>query len=299
MKKMVSRVLAACALLASLAVGAAPTLTYYSGGVATTKSSWTASAENTAAGWKYDLKALDTDVLELYGEGASYKLSGSVSSDFSVLIAKSCTVTLESYSVKGSKSPFVVSNGATLTLLIGEGTTTIEGASTLTDAGHAGIEVQPGGKVIIDKVEGSSDEACILNVTGGRDSAAVGATDGGSCGDIEINGGTINATAGDEAAGIGGANINADGNYTIGTITINGGVVTANGRDRGAGIGVGLVQHSSTVTAAGIYINGGTVNATENDGRAAGIGTGEVSSCWCGHWHRHYRNGRSGYHQQD
>ena len=277
MKKMVSRVLAACALLASLAVGAAPTLTYYSGGVATTKSSWTASAENTAAGWKYDLKALDTDVLELYGEGASYKLSGSVSSDFSVLIAKSCTVTLESYSVKGSKSPFVVSNGATLTLLIGEGTTTIEGASTLTDAGHAGIEVQPGGKVIIDKVEGSSDEACILNVTGGRDSAAVGATDGGSCGDIEINGGTINATAGDEAAGIGGANINADGNYTIGTITINGGVVTANGRDRGAGIGVGLVQHSSTVTAAGIYINGGTVNATENDGRAAGIGTGEVS----------------------
>ena len=170
--------------LTALTAKAAPTLTYYSGGVETTKSSWGGGLlhlddeEDTAAGWKYDVKTGDTDVLELYGEGASYKLSGSVSSDFSVLIAKSCTVTLENYSVDNSKSPFVVSNGATLTLLIGEGTSTIKGSATITggtDTGHAGIEVQPGGTLIIDKVEGASDEACILNVTGGNDSAAIGA----------------------------------------------------------------------------------------------------------------------------
>jgi len=272
------RAMVACAMLAVLAAEAAPTLTYYSHGVEETKSSWTSDASDTAAGWEYDLKALDTDTLKLYGEGASYKLSGTVSSDFSVIVEKSCTLTLEGYSASNSQSPIVVSDGATLTLLIGEGTSSLTGATTGTHGNHAGIEVQPGGTLIIDKVEGASDEACILNAKGGNDSAAIGANDNSSCGNIVINGGTINAESGDEAAGIGGGNINTSGDFTIGTITINGGIVTAKGRDRGAGIGVGLVQHSCTVTAEGIYINGGVVNASDmNDGRAAGIGTGEVS----------------------
>ena len=265
------------AATASAATGS-PTLTYDKGSGEVSATFALSSRSDTAGGWDYEVHALDTDTLKLYGEGASYKLSGTNVTDFRVLVEKSCTVTLDNYSVSTSKSPFVVSDGATLTLLIGEGTSTIVGASTLTDAGHAGIDVQRGGTVVIDKVPGGTDDACILNVTGGNDSAAIGASDGGSCGNIVINGGTITAQAGDEAAGIGGSNIDAAGTYEIGTITINGGNVTAYGRDRGAGIGVGCVQHSCTVTAAGIYINGGTVNATENDGRAAGIGTGEVSA---------------------
>lgn len=267
--------------LTALTAVAAPTLTWYdnSGAPLGTKTSWLSGDENAVAGWKYDLRVSDTDTLELYGEGASYKLSGSNVTDFSVIVKKSCTITLENYSVSLSQSPFVVSEGATLTLLIGEGTSTITGATALTSGGHAGIEVSPGGTVVIDKVEGANDADCILNMKGGNDSAAIGATDNKSCGNIEINGGTITAEAGDEAACIGGGNINARGDYTIGRITINGGVVNAKGRDRGAGIGVGLVQQTCTVTAEGIYINGGEVTAIDmNDGRAAGIGTGEVSA---------------------
>lgn len=274
---MASRVIVACASMAALTAGAAPAFTYVSGGVEKTKSSWTSDTSDSAAGWAYDSKLLDTDTLTLSGPGP-YKLSGRAT-DFSVIVAGSCTVTFEGYSASNSKTPVVVSGGATLTLLVGEGTSTLAGATTITeiaDTGHAGIEVQSGGTVVIDKVEGATDADCVLNVNGGNDSAAIGASDSSSCGDIVINGGTINATGGNEAAGIGGCNVKR-GTVTMGSITINGGVVTATGNDRGAGIGTGLVQAGGTVTAAGIYINGGTVTATETDGRAAAIGAGEVT----------------------
>jgi hypothetical protein len=160
-------------------------------------------------------------------------------------------------------------------LLVGAGGATLHGAGN-----HAGINVQSGGTVIIDKVEGETDAECCLTVNGGDDGAAIGGNPNSSCGNIVINGGTVTATGGDEAAAIGGGNIHSAGNYTIGTITINGGIVTANGRDRGAGIGTGVVQFTSSanLTAEGIYINGGVVNASDtNDGRGAGIGTGEVA----------------------
>lgn len=268
------RVLALCAALVSLSAGAAPTLTYYSGDEEMTKSSWTADASDAAAGWAYDLKALDTDTLTLSGPGP-YKLCGSAI-DFSVIVAESCTVTLEGYSVSDSQSPIVVSAGATLTLLVGEGTNTLAGATTATHGNHPGIEVQTDGTVVIDKVEGKDDADCVLNASGGNDCAAIGAKDNSSCGDIVINGGTVNATGGDEAAGIGGGNVKNQA-VEIGTITINGGIVTATGNDRGAGIGTGLVQRGGTATAKGVYINGGVVTATATDGRAAGIGSGEVT----------------------
>lgn len=86
---------------------------------------------------------------------------------------------------------------------------------------------------------------------------------------ITINGGTITASGGDAAAGIGGGN-----GGTGGKITINGGTVDAYGGDgvggTGGGAGIGGGQGASNDTTV---IHGGTIIARGYDG-GAGIGGG-------------------------
>ena len=103
-----------------------------------------------------------------------------------------------------------------------------------------------------------------LKATGGDSGAGIGG--GGQWGDgsgenITITGGSVTATGGKWAAGIGGV-----GNGK--NITINGGTVNATGTDGGAGIGGGSRGSGEAIT-----ITGGTVNATGTDG-GAGIGGG-------------------------
>ena len=86
-------------------------------------------------------------------------------------------------------------------------------------------------------------------------------------GNIDIHGGDIRATGGDNAAGIGGCE-----DRSSGTITIWDGKIRATGGDYGAGIGGGE-DGSGTNT----YIYGGDVKATAGV-RAAGIGGGERCS---------------------
>jgi uncharacterized repeat protein (TIGR02543 family) len=83
-------------------------------------------------------------------------------------------------------------------------------------------------------------------------------------------GGTLNATGGLSAAGIGGGL-----NSSCGNITISGGIVTATGFGGAAGLGSG----SSDSSCGNIFISGGTINATGNY-YGAGIGSGSHdSSC--------------------
>ena len=102
-----------------------------------------------------------------------------------------------------------------------------------------------------------------LNATGGNQGAGIGG--GRSCSDtdITIKGGDITATGGESGAGIGGGN---GGNGS--NITISDGTVTATGGENGAGIGGGNYGIGSN-----IIISGGTVNAT-GDENGAGIGGG-------------------------
>ncbi len=109
-----------------------------------------------------------------------------------------------------------------------------------------------------------------------------------------IDGGTINATGGDSAAGIGsGLNsrssvtiksgtVNAKGNQhsnsgssgiggSYADVTISGGNITATGYDTGAGIGGSYSGDSSKIT-----ITGGTITAN-GTGEAPAIGGGSVS----------------------
>ena len=112
--------------------------------------------------------------------------------------------------------------------------------------------------------------------TGGMDAAGIGSGSGSStnpssCGAITINGGTVEATGGMNAAGIG-----SGYRYSsCGAITISGGMVEARGDNDGAGIGSGYGSSCSTIT-----INGGTVEATGGS-NAVGIGSGGNSSS-CG-----------------
>ena len=107
-----------------------------------------------------------------------------------------------------------------------------------------------------------------LTASGGENAAGIGGGDQGSGGTVTINGGNVTATGGDFAAGIGGGGWNGSG----GTITIHGGKVTATCGSYAAGIGGGWNGSGGTVT-----IHGGSVTAT-GGGSGAGIGGGKDGS---------------------
>ncbi|MGI6496099.1 MAG: hypothetical protein ACOX5G_08430 [Kiritimatiellia bacterium] len=65
-------------------------------------------------------------------------------------------------------------------------------------------------------------------------------------GDVTVSGGTLAATAGASAAGIGGGAKGASG-----SLTVSGGTVVATGRGYGAGVGGGMGQAGGTVTVSG------------------------------------------------
>lgn len=99
--------------------------------------------------------------------------------------------------------------------------------------------------------------------------------------DLVIHGGRINATGGDDAAGIGGGGNNSLSDRQLfayfGQITIYGGSITAHGGSNGAGIGLGIDVGAPTDMEVGtIKIYGGKIYAYGGDD-GAGIGGGDGS----------------------
>ena len=90
-----------------------------------------------------------------------------------------------------------------------------------------------------------------ITATGGDDGAGIG----GNSGAVNIYDGSVIAQGGDRSAGIGGSY-----NCVCGTVTIYGGTVTAAGGVEGAGIGGGMGESGGTVS-----IYGGTVTASGGD----------------------------------
>jgi len=137
---------------------------------------------------------------------------------------------------------------------------TLVGTNTLKSGGYeAGIRVPSSASITI-KGAGS------LAATGGSWAAGIGGGYQETGGNITIYSGTVNAYGGDGAAGIGGGNQGNGGN-----IKITGGTVNAYGGGStgfGAGIGGGNRGNGGNIT-----ISGGTVNANGGYG-AAGIGGG-------------------------
>ncbi len=129
-----------------------------------------------------------------------------------------------------------------------------------------GIKVLPGNTL---NIYGQSGGTGALISIGINRCAGIGGDDNKDNGTVVIHGGTVTATGGREAAGIGGgngySNVESNTHGDGGNVTIYGGTVTATGGEYAAGIGGGRNKNSGNIS-----IYGGKVNATG----ASGIGTG-------------------------
>ena len=191
--------------------------------------------------------------------------NGAYNSDVpKVQIADGASVTLSGATINRN------SYFATAALIcLGDANIDLVGTNTLNMNGMYG----PGILVPSEKtltIDGSGS----LTATGGADAAGIGGKRNAASGNITINGGTVTATGGSSGAGIGGGFGDNGSGASCGNITINGGTVTATGGGSGAGIGSG---RGSGASCGNITINGGTVNATGGNG-AAGIGSGYDAS---------------------
>lgn len=255
---MIARVLAACALLASLAVGAAPTLTYYSGGVATTKSSWTASAENTAA-----------------GIGGCNVNSGSVT--FGTITINGGTVTATETDGRGCGigAGEVTGGTATVNEIIITGGTVTASASTDKDNSTA-YQLEAAGAGI-----GAGASTACGNVTiagghitanGGTSAAGIGAGTGADadCGTITFIGGTVEAERGGSTA----QNVGNGANGECSNVVVTGGsLVTDHGAVTPAPSGIGNeAGHAVTIQNDNWTVG----QAIEISGVPAGYGTNDI-----------------------
>ena len=152
------------------------------------------------------------------------------------------------------------------------GTLTIEGGLTI--EAHGAVKAAGIGSGC-DTVAGDiTIKGGTITATGGKSAAGIGCGDsvstgnGGNGNNITITGGKITATGGSGAAGIGGS----DGGDVNGTIKITGGTITAAGGENGAGIGGGQEGYVS-----GLRIEDGTINATGGK-NGAGIGGGNAKA---------------------
>lgn len=142
-------------------------------------------------------------------------------------------------------------------------------ADGCTLAVNSGIRVEDGNSFTVYAQSVDKDIMGKLIATGGYSESGIGGDLFGTCGEIVINGGWIEATGDFGGAGIGSGDEGENG----GNIIINGGNVFAYGDAGGAGIGA-----SDNCEGSGIItINGGTVWAEGGD-YAAGIGAGDDSA---------------------
>lgn len=200
-------------------------------------------------------------------------LTGTTTNGIYISNGVTVDLTIENLNITKSKdisSCISVGYGATLNL-------TVKGENNLkaTGWGSAGIEVMGQTKAILRITSASTGT---LTAVGGYGSKQFGSYGGAGIGgmaritsditniyvgDIIIEGGTVNAVGGYQAAGIGGTIGESGAN-----ITITGGTVNATGGSGGAGIGGGFNGNVDSIT-----ISGGTVTANAGK-KAAAIGVG-------------------------
>ena len=192
-------------------------------------------------------------------------------------------------------------------LILEDGSSLTARGITVQDSDNDPDNGSPNKLTIYAQSTGGNTGRLTATATGNNRSSGIGGGIGGSCGELTINGGIIEARGNSNnfgaGAGIGGGmssgNAGNGGNITInggkvtatssrsaagiggscngmgGNITINGGEVTATGGSSfggGSGIGGGYTGAGGTIT-----ISGGTVTASGGDG-CAGIGDGNSGS---------------------
>ena len=147
-----------------------------------------------------------------------------------------------------------------------------------TNVNSAGLQKDNIANLTIDNSSGTSGILTAQNSAPYACGAGIGGGVNGSCSNITISGGSINASSSD-GAGIGGGGIGGGMgvNGSCSNITINGGSVNASSSG-GAGIGSGLGSGPEMVSSScsNITISDGSVNASSDYG--AGIGSGDATN---------------------
>jgi hypothetical protein len=213
-----------------------------------------------------DLNSVTADTTLQNGQTLTHTLDGTTQK-YKISIAAGATVTLSNATINGVHTDDSHELWAGLTCE-GDATIILDGTNAVENFNrfYPGLQPGPTGTTLTIRGDGS------LTATGRNFGAGIGTKyDGGSCGNIRIEGGTVTAN-GNRGAGIG----SNDGS-TCGDITITGGNVTANGVNNGAGIGSGD-GFSGNSQCGDITITGGTVIAN-GGGNGAGIGTGNGGKC--------------------
>ena len=118
-------------------------------------------------------------------------------------------------------------------------------------------------------------EGGTINATGGLYGAGIGGAFYNGCGNITITGGTVTATGGKYAPGIGGGYKTGGGN-----ITITGGTITTTGGEKCPGIGA--QRGSFTPNLGDITITDGVTSVTATGGNSAPYSIGASDQCSCG-----------------
>ena len=189
-------------------------------------------------------------------------LTGTLANNVRISIDEGATVTLNNVTINGSNSSSYYWAGITCK---GNATIILTGVNFV----KGFHQYYPGIHIPKDKtltIQGSGSLTACSN--GNCAGIGAGESEALACGNIVIEGGTIIATGGDNAAGIGGGDI-----ASCGDISINGGNITATGGENGAGIGSGFWN-----SCGDISITGGTIIATGGS-NAAAIGCGYGGTC--------------------
>ena len=219
--------------------------------------------------WTYTVARIPTSMSSLTDDYVAQDgdvLTGTLASNLKLKIAAGATVTLAGMTHHAGDYINSIECLGTANIILAEGTTNdlTRGSS---DA-YAGLFLNNGITGSTLTISGTGT----LLASGGFACAGIGGIN--YCDDIVINGGTIYATGGQFAPGIGaGGNVGQTGN-----ITINGGNITATGGEGAAGIGAGTnssyckdITIENTVTSV-TAIKG--ADANESIGHGFG-----VSSC--------------------
>ena len=211
--------------------------------------------------------SLANDVLNLTGEGP-FVLSGADADErISVLVDTDATVTFDNLSLACKATPFTVATNRVVTLLLkGDNGLTAKGD------GRAAVHAYETSSLVIDRAEGCTDAEAQLVALGATGGAGIGCGRNEMMGDIEIKGGTIEATGRNRGAGIGAGEGGGAGGVgkdpRRAKIVISGGVVTAQGGDWAAGIGAGYQSWGPRIEIAG-----GQVKATGGKNSSSDIGS--------------------------
>jgi len=219
------------------------------------------------AQWIVDISTMTDKTHWNESDGKVFTISSDLTIYGRVVINGDITLILPEGKTLTAKRGITLKNGNALTIE-GSGTLVADASEEEGSAGIGGENEQDGGTITIN--------GGTINAIAGEGGAGIGGGKGQDYGrnggTITINGGTVKATGNEKGAGIGGGNGDYQGGDG-GTITINGGTIEATGGRLAAGIGAGhgfLIGICGTVT-----INGGTVNAISGGG-GAGIGGGSA-----------------------